>query len=308
VNSALDVNGGSVDGGWRPLGPAGGATEVIAVRRAPETRADVEVGGAAGEADPAEGDPHGLFGPRSVTWRVHADPLVGVAALRSLTLRCLHPAGVAGVLATARDGDEPWEALGRTLRYVGVATFGETVEAFMASARLRSLHAQVVGVAPGGRYRGDDPDVLRWMHCCQVSSFLEVVRRGGLPLTAEEQDRYVGEQVRVAALLGLEPDEVPADRAGLAQYLRRMRSKLVPTPAARRFTAAVVTPPLPDVMAMLNPSRPAWAPVAGLAFAALPSWARKLYDLPFRSGPAALSPSATTVALHSLRESLLQPH
>ena len=50
-----------------------------------------------------------------------------------------------------------------------------------------------------------------------------------------------------------------------------------------------------------------WAPVAGLAFAALPSWARTLYDLPFRTGAAALTPSATTVALHSLRESLLEP-
>ena len=86
-----------------------------------------------------------------------------------------------------------------------------------------------------------------------------------------------------------------------------MRPRLSLTPAARRFVAAVVTPPLPDVMSMLNRSRPPWAPVAGLAFAALPSWARKLYDLPFRSGPAALSPAATTVALHSLRESLLEP-
>jgi uncharacterized protein (DUF2236 family) len=256
----------------------------------------------------AEEHPQGLFGPESVTWRVHADPLLGLAALRSLVLRCLHPAGVAGVLATSRDGDEPWGRLARTLRYIGVTTFGDTVEAFMAAARLRSLHAQVAGIADGGRYRGDDPDVLLWLHSCQVSSFLGVVRRGGLQLTPAEQDRYVDEQVRVGTLLGLEPQNVPNDRGTLARYLRGMRPRLTLTPDARRFVAAVVMPPLPDVMAMLSRDRPAWAPVSGLAFAALPSWARTLYDLPFRTGPAALGPAATTVALHSLRESLLQPH
>jgi uncharacterized protein (DUF2236 family) len=296
MNAALGRDGGSHGPGWRRVVPIRGATEVSRLRGTPD----------AGVDSPEE-HPYGLFAPHSVTWRVHADPLLGIAALSSLTLRCLHPAGVAGVLATIRDGDQPWDRLARNLRYVGVTTFGAPAEAFMAAARLRSVHAQIEGVADGGRYRGDDVDVLRWMHCCQVSSFLEVVRRGGLPLTPAEQDRYVGEQVRVATLLGLEPDDVPHDRAGLVQYLRDMRPRLSLTPGARRFVAAVVTPPLPDLMSMLNPSRPVWAPVAGLAFATLPSWARKLYDLPFRSGPAALTPSATTVALHSLRESLLAP-
>jgi uncharacterized protein (DUF2236 family) len=271
--------------------------EVTGVKRTPSPGVD----------GPAEDHPYGLFGPHSVTWRLHADPLLGVAALSSLALRCLHPAGVAGVLATTRDGDEPWDRLARNLRYVGVATFGDAVEAFMAAARLRSVYAQVEGVAHGGRYRGDDPDLLLWMHCCQTSSFLEIVRRGGLGLSPEQQDAYIEEQVRLATLLGLEPDDVPTDRAGLGRYLHQMRPRLSLTPGARRFVAAVVTPPLPGVMSMLSRSRPPWAPVAGLAFAALPSWARKLYDLPFRTGPAALSPAATTVALHSLRESLLEP-
>jgi uncharacterized protein (DUF2236 family) len=297
VNSALGRNGGSHDRGWRPVVPVVGTTEVLTVKRT----------AAAGPEGAADEAPPGLFGPQTVTWRLHADPLLGLAALRSLVMRCLHPAGVAGVLATSRDGDEPWERLARTLRYVGVTTFGDTVEAFMAAARLRSVYAQVEGVADGGRFRGDDPEVLLWTHCCQVSSFLEVVRRGGLELSAAEQDQYIEEQVRVGALVGLEPEDVPTDRAGLERYLRRMRPTLTPTPAARRFVATVVAPPLPDVMAMLIRKRPPWAPVAGLAFATLPSWARTIYDLPFRTGPAALSPAATTVALHSLRSSLLEP-
>ena len=40
----------------------------------------------------------GLFGPDSVTWRVHAEPVLMVAGLRSLFLQSLHPRAVAGVV------------------------------------------------------------------------------------------------------------------------------------------------------------------------------------------------------------------
>lgn len=256
-------------------------------------------------ADPTE-DHYGLFDARSVTWRVHADPLLGLAGLRSLAMRALTPAGLASVLATSRHVDDLWDRLARSLRYVGVMTFGSAVEAIMAAARVRAIYVQIEGISGGDRFRGDDPEAVLWTHCCQVSSFLEVVRRGGLQLSDDEQDTYVREQVRTAALLGLDVEDVPSSRAGLARYLRRMQPHVRVTPGARALVEGIVSPSLPNVMSMLDPSRPAWAPVAGLAFAALPSWARRMYDLPFRSGPAALNPAATTVALHSLRSSLLE--
>jgi len=40
---------------------------------------------------PPAGGPGGLFEPGSVTWRVHAEPVMGIAALRALLLECLHP-------------------------------------------------------------------------------------------------------------------------------------------------------------------------------------------------------------------------
>jgi hypothetical protein len=50
--------------------------------------------------------------------------------------------------------------------------------------------------------------------------------------------------------------------------------------------------------------RPSWAPVAGLAFAALPPWARRLYALVDLPGAAGLGDQATTAALKRLRSSL----
>ena len=54
-----------------------------------------------------------------------------------------------------------------------------------------------------------------------------------------------------------------------------------------------------------GPIRPVWASVAGLAFAALPGWARRLYALPELPSAAGLEGPATAFALRSLRTALL---
>ena len=43
------------------------------------------------------GDP-GLFGPDSVTWQMHGDPMMWVAGVRALYLQALHPRAVRGVM------------------------------------------------------------------------------------------------------------------------------------------------------------------------------------------------------------------
>ncbi|MDQ0792065.1 uncharacterized protein (DUF2236 family) [Streptomyces sp. B1I3] len=45
----------------------------------------------------SEPDP-GLFGPGSVTWQMHADPMMWVAGVRALYLQALHPRAVRGVM------------------------------------------------------------------------------------------------------------------------------------------------------------------------------------------------------------------
>jgi uncharacterized protein (DUF2236 family) len=248
---------------------------------------------------------HGLFGPRSVTWRVHADPLMGLATLRAMLLRVLHPCGQATVFAIQDRVDDPWERVARTLRYVGVITYGSSAEAVMAGARVRSVHAQVAGhTADGTEFRGDDPDLLLWLHCCQVDSFLDLTHRGGLDISPAEADTYLREQVRSAVAWGCEPEHVPTSRRELMLYFRRVRPRLAMTTRARVFADAVVAPPLPDVMLLTQRGRPAWAPAAGLAFASLPGWARRLYGSRPAVGPASLAQAATTVALHTVRDGL----
>ncbi len=251
----------------------------------------------------------GLHGPDSVTWRLHAEPLMGIAGARALLLQALHPVAMAAFEDHGTLSRDVWSRVNRTAEYVMVTTFGSATEAMLAASRVRAVHAQVHGTLPGGvEYAADDPQLLAWVHSCFVASFLEVLTRGGVALTGAEQDRYIAEQVRSAMLMGLEPDEVPHDRAGLLDYFRVIRPALECTPAARRTAHELVAPPAPVPAGHRAPARPAWAGAAGLAFAALPPWGRRLYAMPDLTGQAAWTDAATTAGLRALRASLLTGH
>jgi uncharacterized protein (DUF2236 family) len=248
----------------------------------------------------------GLFGPGSITWRLHADPLMGVAGLRALLMQALHPVAMAAVTEHSRFPADLWGRLREIADHVGVTTFGSTQNALLAGARRRAVHATVIGTEPGtGRpYRGDDEALLLWWHCCLVDSFLDVVGRGGTAVSQRDADTYVTEQVRSAALLGLEPDVVPTTVAALAEHLARTRTQLAVTSAAREAARVLVAESSSTRADSTTPAPPAWAGVAGVAFAALPSWARSMYALPELPGASGLTDAATTVALRALRAGL----
>lgn len=256
---------------------------------------------------PRPGPGHGLFDVDTITWQLHCDPLIGLAGLRALLLHALHPLAMAAVEAHSETQWDPWLRLARTTEYVGVTTYGTAAEAMLAGSRLRAVHARIYGTTRSGRpYTATDPNLLTWVHACLVASFLEIVTRGGMSLTGQQQDDYIGEQVRAATLVGLEPHEVPRDRASLVAYFRRLRPALAVTPPAQASVVTVVhgEDPPPRASGAPVPERPAWAGIAGLAFATLPPWARRLYALPELPGAAGLGDAAATVALRELRTSL----
>ena len=252
-----------------------------------------------------EEDVLGFFGPDSITWRVHSDPTFSVGGLRALLLQALHPVAMDGV-ARFSGGfkEEPWPRLIRTATYVDTLTFGTRTEAQEAVDRVRGIHRRLgaTEATTGRTYRVDDPDLLLWVHCCEVDSLLSVARRGGLPLTDDDADRYVAEQVTSATLIGIPDDDVPDSVAALAAYFERMRPTLAVTPAARDAYRLILLPPMKTWVRYLTPAQPAWGTLAGLAVALLPQWARQLYSWP----GLGLTDAAATGALRAFRQTMLR--
>ncbi len=147
---------------------------------------------------------------------------------------------------------------------------------------MRGIHRKLAGIEPetGTAYRVDDPDLLRWVHCVEVESFLTTAVRCGLRLSQEEQDRYYAEQTVGATLVGLDPATVPSSVDQMAAYFRDLRPQLRVTRAARDAATFVLWPPMPSLVQLGTPARPAWVALAAAAAAMLPRWARRMYRLP----------------------------
>ncbi|MFF9148997.1 oxygenase MpaB family protein [Streptomyces sp. NPDC014861] len=215
-----------------------------------------------------DADP-GLFGPRSVTWQLHGDPVMWIAGVRALYLQALHPVAVRGVMINSSFREDPWGRLMRTASFVGTLSYGTTEAAEAAGARVRRIH-RLLGV--------DDPELLRWVHCAEIDSYVSVARRSGLPLTGEPADRYVDEQRTSARLVGLDPGTVPATRAGLAAYFASVRSDLTAGEDALAVLDFLRRPPVPPA---LVPGRAlVWRRISSLAYGTLPDWAHELYGRP----------------------------
>jgi len=236
----------------------------------------------------------GLFGPNTVTWHLHADPAMWVAGVTGLFLQSLHPHAVAAVVQNSRFQQDPVGRLLRTSRFVGVSTYGTTEEAQSAAGKVRKVHRTLKATdrRTGEQIGLDDPDLLLWVHCAEVASFASVVRTAGFPLTDQAHDRYLDEQRRSAALVGLDPARVPGSRAEMTEYFERVRPEL-----ARTEDSDLVVRFLhrPFTRWYLRPVNVGYQPLGRLAYAQLPDWAKALH------GRGGLPGSVATAGLRGLR-------
>src|SRR6516225_6907160 len=77
----------------------------------------------------------GLFGPRSVTWRLAGQLTAPVVTIRALLLQALHPLAMAGVDQHSAWRTDPGARLASTAAYEITVSFGEVAAATAAAAR-----------------------------------------------------------------------------------------------------------------------------------------------------------------------------
>ena len=248
-------------------------------------------GSPAPAVQPIDRDDPGLFGPDSITWRVHADPAMFIGGLRALLIQTFHPLTMAGVADHSEYRRDPLGRFQRTVQYVGTTTYGTTAEAERMIRAVRRVHGRVVGTAPDGRrYAANDPHLLDWVHLTEVESFLGAYQRYSTrPLDAEDADRYVAEMALLGQLIGAE--QPPTSVAEMQAAMARFRPELHIGRQARDAVRFLLVPPFPLV------ARPAYGIVAGAAVSLLPSWARRMLWLPIAPGvePLVVRPAATAL-------------
>jgi uncharacterized protein (DUF2236 family) len=242
--------------------------------------------------------PATVMPPESVTWRVHIDRSMWVGGVRSLMFQALHPMAMWGVWQNSNFQEDPFGRLQRTSDFVGLCTFGSPEEVETASARVRGIHRslRILNHDTGKKERLDQPELLRWVHCAEVYSYLEVARRAGLLLTDAMADRYLDEQRESATHVGLHAEDIPGSVAEMEEYMASMRPQLRVTEEAAATVRFLLWPTMPENLKFLAPGKPGYFPFGALCYYSLPDWARKMYGtLPEVPQPA------VTAALRSFR-------
>ncbi|MFQ6575139.1 oxygenase MpaB family protein [Pseudomonas sp. UM16] len=246
------------------------------IRRRIETQVMSLTGLSLGQLDleTPKGDP-GLFGPQSISWRVHGDfPSMLVGGISALLLQLLHPLALAGVWDHSNFRQDLLGRLRRTSQFISGTTFGSTRDANWLIEKVRTIHLQVVGNAADGRpYAASDPDLLTWVHVAEVSSFLAAHLRYRDPnLSLTEQDAYYAEIALIAERLGAR--NVPHSRQQIADYLHAMRPQLHCDQRSHEVVQVLLDAPAPSRLAQ---------PVGNLMLRAgidlLPDWASDLLEL-----------------------------
>lgn len=217
------------------------------------------------------GDP-GLFGPDSVTWKIHSDfPAMMAGGICALMLQTLHPYALAGVWDHSDFREDVLGRLRRTTAFVAVTSYASTDSARGLIERVRRIHRRVRGTAPdGSAYSADDPELLRWVHVTEMWSFLQGYRRHVAPdLDRALADRYFDETRRIAEALGAR--DVPASVAAVDQYFEAVRGQLEFSARSREVLAVLnrIELPMPGAVAVRGT-------FLGAGAALLPDWAAPL--------------------------------
>lgn len=246
------------------------------IRRRIETQVMSLTGLSLGQLDleTPKGDP-GLFGPQSISWRVHGDfPSMLVGGISALLLQLLHPLALAGVWDHSNFRQDLLGRLRRTSQFISGTTFGSSRDANWLIEKVRTIHLQVVGTSADGRpYAASDPDLLTWVHVAEVRSFLAAHLRYRNPhLPVAEQDAYYAEIALIAERLGAR--DVPRSCQQVSDYLQAMRPHLHCDERSHEVVQVLLDAPAPSRLA-----KPVGRLMLHAGIDLLPEWASDMLQL-----------------------------
>jgi uncharacterized protein (DUF2236 family) len=185
----------------------------------------------------------GIFGPRSITWRVNREAAIFLGAGRALLLQLAHPWVAAAVEQHSSTFANPIGRFHRTFSTVFALVFGTLDQSLDAARRLHSRHAAISGTLPsasgpfaaGSPYCANDVLALRWVHATLWDTALVAYALVLPALTQVQRECYCAEGRLFAALFGIPPQHLPPDWTAFSAYIDAMTrsSTLTVTDAAR---------------------------------------------------------------------------
>jgi uncharacterized protein (DUF2236 family) len=185
-------------------------------------------------------------------------------------LQALHPRAARIVASSSRFREEPLHRLSRTGSFVAATTYASTPVAGAVIERVRETHARIPGAS--------EPELLTWVHVCEVTSFMAAYRRYAVrPSLPGETDRFFAEMPGGAERLGA--THVPRSGREIRAYYEQIRPELAASDESVELMEFLHRPIGRDAV-----TRSAHGLIVQAAQAQLPGWARDLHGLTLPPG------------------------
>lgn len=194
----------------------------------------------------------GYFGPTSALWQLNREAVLGLGLGRAVLMQLAHPWVAQAVVDHSPAAHRPLERLLATATAAELLVFGSRSQADRAAERIRQVHAGVHGLLSedvgrwrrGTPYRADDPEALRWVLVTIVDTAIVSYEATFGRLPDSLVARYLLEASQLGSMLDLPAEQVPRDRAALAEYVRTVLcdGTVVVGTNAREVAAALATP------------------------------------------------------------------
>jgi uncharacterized protein (DUF2236 family) len=161
--------------------------------------------------------------------------------------------------------------------------------------RVNRIHAHIRGTLPDGTpYVANDPELIRWVHLGETTSFLRAYQDLSLkPLRTDRQDLYFAEMAHIGERLGAH--DLPLTRHQALSQLQDFRPELRVDDRTRETIALIENYPCAPL------DRPLVNLIVRAAFQMLPDWALEMLG---RERSCALEQAAVRTALQGMGASL----
>ena len=172
----------------------------------------------------------GVFGPKSITWRINRESALFLAAGRAALLQLAHPWVATAIRQHSSVLNRPIARFHNTFRIVFTIIFGSADQAFAAARSLHGLHTRirgeltsaVAGYEQGSSYEANFIPALRWVYATLIESAVLAYEVVLPPLSQAQREAYYAESKVFASFFGIPAGALPPDWASFAAYINEM--------------------------------------------------------------------------------------
>jgi uncharacterized protein (DUF2236 family) len=172
----------------------------------------------------------GIFGPSSISWRIHRESALFLAGGRAALLQLAHPWVAAALDQHSNLLGDPLARFHNTFRVVFTMFFGSLDQVLASSRYLYRLHTTIQGPIPetvvgyprASHYQANEVNALLWVYATLIDSAVLAYESVLPPLTPCEREIYYAETKRFAALFGIPQQSLPSDWHAFEAYNRAM--------------------------------------------------------------------------------------